>query len=290
MKKIIAVTFAVFAFAGVSTASAAMMGADTTMKSDTMMKADSTMMADSDLMMGSKGESVITLQTFLESKGHLMMPNGVAKGYFGNLTKMALKKYQMEAGVKASGYFGPLTRAAMQAMMGTKGDTMMKKDAMMHNDSMMKEEGVMVGGALMVASRDIVDNAVLAKNVTTVVAAVQAAGLVDTLKGAGPFTVFAPNNAAFDKLPAGTVTTLLKAENKAQLTDILTYHVVAGRYKAADLTDGLMLKTVEGKSLKFTRDASGKLWINGSAMVETADVISRNGVTHVIDTVLMPTN
>ena len=153
---------------------------------------------------------------------------------------------------------------------------------------MKKEEGVMVGGALMVASRDIVDNAVLASNVTTVVAAVQAAGLVDTLKSAGPFTVFAPTNAAFAKLPAGTVATLIKPENKAQLTDILTYHVVAGRYKAADLTDGLMLKTVEGKMLKFTRDSSGKLWINGSAMVETSDVISRNGVTHVIDTVLMP--
>lgn len=145
----------------------------------------------------------------------------------------------------------------------------------------------MVGGQMMVRSQDIVDNAVRASNVTTVVAAVKAAGLVDTLKSAGPFTVFAPNNAAFAALPAGTVDTLLKPENKATLVDILTYHVVSGKYKASDLTDGLVLTTVEGKTLKFTR-VNGKLMINGSAMVETADVISSNGVTHVIDTVLMP--
>ena len=145
----------------------------------------------------------------------------------------------------------------------------------------------MVGGALMIRTRDIVDNAVLASNVTTVVAAVKAAGLVDTLKSAGPFTVFAPNNAAFDKLPAGTVATLLLPENKAKLADILTYHVVPGKYTAHDLTDGLVLKTVEGKNLTFTR-VNGQLMINGVAMVETADVISSNGVTFVIDTVLMP--
>ena len=148
------------------------------------------------------------------------------------------------------------------------------------------EEGVMVGGALMIRSRDIVDNAVLASNVTTVVAAVKAAGLVETLKGTGPFTVFAPDNAAFEKLPAGTVETLLKPENKATLTKILTYHVVAGRYTSADLKDGMMLKTVQGEELKVTIK-DGKVWIN-NAMVETADVISSNGVTHVIDTVLMP--
>ena len=127
----------------------------------------------------------------------------------------------------------------------------------------------------MVRSQDIVDNAVRAKNVTTVVAAVKAAGLVDTLKSPGPFTVFAPNNAAFAKLPAGTVDTLLKPENKATLVDILTYHVVSGRYKSSDLTDGLVLTTVEGKTLVFTR-VNGQLMINGSASVETADVISSN--------------
>ena len=153
--------------------------------------------------------------------------------------------------------------------------------------SPMEEEGVMVGGAMMIKSRDIVDNAVLASNVTTVVAAVKAAGLVDTLKSAGPFTVFAPTNDAFAKLPAGTVETLVKPENKATLTDILTYHVVSGRYKSSDLTDGLVLTTVGGKTLAFTR-VNGKLMINGSVMVETADVISSNGVTHVIDAVLMP--
>ena len=96
-------------------------------------------------------------------------------------------------------------------------------------------DGVLVGGAKMVSSKDIVDNAANAKNVTTVVAAVQAAGLVDTLKSAGPFTVFGPNNAAFNKLPAGTVDTLLKPENKTTLQKILTYHVVAGTFTSADL-------------------------------------------------------
>lgn len=164
-----------------------------------------------------------------------------------------------------------------------------KKDAMMDNKNMnntMKEEGVMVGGAAMLPSRDIVDNAVLASNVTTVVAAVKAAGLVDTLKSAGPFTVFAPNNDAFAKLPAGTVENLLKPESKATLTSILTYHVVEGRYTSADLSDGQMLTTVQGQTLKITKK-DGKIWVN-DAMVETADVISRNGVTFVIDSVLMP--
>ena len=154
-------------------------------------------------------------------------------------------------------------------------------------DKMKQPEGVMVGGALMVPNLDIVDNAVNASNVTTVVAAVKAAGLVDTLKGPGPFTVFAPTNAAFDKLPKGTVETLLKPEMKKDLTEILTYHVVAGRYTAADLKDGMVLKTVNGASLKISV-VNGKIMVNGSVMVETADVISSNGVTHVIDTVLMP--
>ena len=161
--------------------------------------------------------------------------------------------------------------------------------AMMQKEtgSMMQNEGVMVGGAMMLPSRDIVDNAVLASNVTTVVAAVKAAGLVETLKSAGPFTVFAPNNEAFAKLPAGTVETLLKPENKAKLTSILTYHVVAGRYTSADLMDGQKLKTVNGQEITINK-MDGKIWINGVAMVETSDVISSNGVTYVIDSVLMP--
>jgi uncharacterized surface protein with fasciclin (FAS1) repeats len=149
------------------------------------------------------------------------------------------------------------------------------------------QDGVMVGGALMTPNLNIVQNAMHASNVTTVVAAVQAAGLAETLSGPGPFTVFAPTNDAFGKLPAGTVETLLKPENKAKLTDILTYHVVPGAFRAADLKDGMTLKTVEGKTLRI-KVQDGKVWINGSAMVETADVISSNGVTHVIDGVLLP--
>lgn len=182
-------------------------------------------------------------------------------------------------------------------MMGNK--TMMKSDssetmqasmapAMESSDKMMdNEKGVMVGGAMMVPSKDIVDNAVGSKDHTTLVAAVKAAGLVETLKGAGPFTVFAPTNAAFAKLPAGTVDTLVKPENKAKLTGILTYHVVPGRYTAADLKDGMTLKTVNGQMLTFN-EKDGKWWINNSAMIEIPDVISSNGVTFVIDTVLMP--
>ena len=175
-----------------------------------------------------------------------------------------------------------------QAMMAQEAARIEK--AAMDKAAMEKQEmansGVMVGGAMMVPNLDIVANAMNADNVTTVVAAVAAAGLVDTLKGPGPFTVFAPTNAAFEKLPAGTVDTLLIPKNKSDLTDILTYHVVAGKYTAADLKNGMTLKTVNGADLKITV-VNGKVKINGTAMVETADVISSNGVTHVIDGVLL---
>ena len=153
---------------------------------------------------------------------------------------------------------------------------------------LMPKSGVMVGGALMTPDLNIVQNALNASNVTTLVAAVKAAGLVDTLSGAGPFTVFAPTNDAFAKLPAGTVDTLLKPENKSKLVDILTYHVVSGRYTAKDLTDGMTLKTVEGKTLKISKDEVGNMSINGTAMVQTKDVISSNGITFVIGEVLTP--
>jgi uncharacterized surface protein with fasciclin (FAS1) repeats len=148
------------------------------------------------------------------------------------------------------------------------------------------EAGVMVGGANMVASKNIVENAAGSADHTTLVSAVKAAGLAETLSGAGPFTVFAPTNEAFAKLPAGAVDNLLKPEMKKDLTDVLTYHVVPGALRAADLKDGQMLKTVEGKQLKVTVK-DGKVMING-ATVTIPDVISSNGVTHVVDGVLMP--
>ena len=156
----------------------------------------------------------------------------------------------------------------------------------------------MVGGAAMLPSKNIVQNASAAKNLTTLVAAVKAAGLVDTLEGPGPFTVFAPTNAAFAKLPAGTVATLVKPENKDTLTKILTYHVVAGDYTAAKLValvkkghGHATIKTVQGESLTVKPygksleivDAKG-----GVSHVTIADVTQSNGVVHVIDTVLMP--
>ena len=160
------------------------------------------------------------------------------------------------------------------------------------------EKTVMVGGAAMYPSKNIVQNAVNSKDHTTLVAAVKAAGLVDTLSGPGPFTVFAPTNAAFDKLPPGTVETLVKPENKATLTKILTYHVVAGRLTAADLakmvTDGkgkAMLKTVEGDSLILTQ-TDGKLSVAGEkggvSEVSIPDVMQSNGVIHVVSAVLLP--
>ncbi len=169
-----------------------------------------------------------------------------------------------------------------------KSNSQMNSNNTMNNTNMNKEAGVMVGGAAMLPSRDIVDNAVLANNVTTVVAAVKAAGLVATLKGPGPFTVFAPDNNAFDKLPAGTVETLLKPENIKMLQSILTYHVVAGRYTSADITNGMQLKTVNGATLTFSKDAAGNITINNSTRVLTPDVISSNGVTFVVDSVLLP--
>lgn len=148
------------------------------------------------------------------------------------------------------------------------------------------EQGVMVGGAMMVPSKNIVENAAGSADHTTLVAAVKAAGLDGTLSGAGPFTVFAPTNAAFEKLPAGTVDNLLKPESKQQLTDVLTYHVVPGSLRAADLKDGQTLKTVQGKELTVSMK-DGKVMIDG-ATVTIPDVVSSNGVTHVIDAVVMP--
>ena len=154
-------------------------------------------------------------------------------------------------------------------------------------------KGVMVGGAMMTADKDIVDNAAGSADHTTLVAAVKAAGLVETLKSAGPFTVFAPTNAAFDKLPAGTVNSLVTPEMKPTLTKILTYHVVPGRLMAADLKDGQTLTTVEGETLTvmvkgtsvMLKDAKG-----GMSTVTIPNVVSSNGITHVVDTVLMPAN
>ncbi len=149
----------------------------------------------------------------------------------------------------------------------------------------------MVGGAAMFPSKNIIQNAVNSNDHTTLVAAVKAAGLVDTLEGKGPFTVFAPTNAAFGKLPAGTVDNLVKPENKATLTKILTYHVVPGKLEASDLSDGKKLKTAEGETLTVKK-AAGKVWIidakGDSSMVTISNVNQSNGVIHVIDTVLMP--
>ena len=156
----------------------------------------------------------------------------------------------------------------------------------------------MVGGAAMYPSKNIIENAVNSKDHTTLVAAVKAAGLVETLEGAGPFTVFAPTNEAFDKLPSGTVADLLKPENKATLVKILTYHVVAGRISAADLmakvaagNGSATLTTVEGGTLTVMQKGK-KLYLvdekGNKSWITIADVFQSNGVIHVVNTVLMP--
>jgi uncharacterized surface protein with fasciclin (FAS1) repeats len=160
-----------------------------------------------------------------------------------------------------------------------------------------KEMTVEVGGAPMYSSKNIIQNAVNSKDHTTLVAAVKAAGLVDTLSGKGPFTVFAPTNDAFAKLPAGTVDTLLKPENKDALVGVLTYHVVPGRHTAKDIMamvkkDGgkTTLKTVEGEELTFQSN-DGALWVwdskGNAAKITIKNVMQSNGVIHVIDAVLM---
>ncbi|WP_430405025.1 fasciclin domain-containing protein [Fluviicola sp.] len=166
-------------------------------------------------------------------------------------------------------------------------ETKMEESKEMAEPEMEEEEAfVMVGGAKMVPSKDIVDNAVGSADHTTLVAAVKAAGLVETLKGDGPFTVFAPTNEAFNKLPKGTVENLLKPENKGKLTSVLTYHVVPGAIKSSDLKDGQTLKTVQGENLKITY--KDEKWFVNGAQITIADVISSNGVTYVIDSVVLP--
>jgi len=170
--------------------------------------------------------------------------------------------------------------------------------AMAFSSQVYAQKNPMVGGAAMYANKDIVDNAVNSKDHTTLVAAVKAAGLVETLKSAGPYTVFAPTNEAFDKLPAGTVETVLKPENKAMLTKILTYHVVAGKMDAKAIAKAI--KAGSGKA-ELTTVSGDKLWAamegdkliltdekGGMATVTIANVMQKNGVIHVIDTVLMP--
>lgn len=201
---------------------------------------------------------------------------GVVVGYIGSYIMMPT----------------PVAPAAMPAPMGSAMDKMDKKMPMMA-DAM--TDGTTVGGAKMVASMDIVDNAANAKNVTTVVSLIKLAGLVDTLKGTGPFTVFGPTNDAFAKLPKETVEAVQKPENKKLLTTVLTYHVVAGTYTSADLRvmaakkeslttvqGGKLLPVVQGGRLGL-QDAKG-----GIAFIDTPDVISSNGVTHVVNSVLMP--
>ncbi|VXC66168.1 fasciclin domain-containing protein [Sphingomonas sp. AX6] len=189
-----------------------------------------------------------------------------------------------------------ISLAAAAALMTATGGcaTMMGDDAAMASD----QNVPMVGGAPMYPTKNIIENAVNSQDHTTLVAAVKAAGLVDTLSGPGPFTVFAPTDAAFAKLPAGTVDTLVMPANKAMLTSILTYHVVPGKLSAADIAaqaarngGTLNLRTVAGGMIALSRAGNGWRIVDakgGTSMITIADVNQSNGVIHVVDTVLMP--
>lgn len=186
---------------------------------------------------------------------------------------------------------------AQGMMKGEMAKESMSKDSM-SKDGMASGRAVTVGGAPMYPTRNIIENAMNSKDHTTLVAAVKAAGLVDTLSGSGPFTVFAPTNAAFEKLPAGTVDTLVKPENKKKLTEILTYHVVPGNNSAAAIKAAIEngggkaeWETAAGETLTGTIE-NGKLVLTdekgGKARVTIGDVNQSNGVIHVIDGVLLP--
>ena len=192
----------------------------------------------------------------------------------------------------------PVPAADTTAAMPADTTAMAPAPAMPAADTSAMPANPMVGGAPMMADKDIVDNAMQSKDHTTLVAAVKAAGLVDTLKGPGPFTVFAPTNAAFDALPPGTVDKLMKPAMKADLAKVLTYHVVPGKLDAATLKSQIaagggkaMLKTVQGEELTATEKNGGIALTDAkgnTAMVTTADVMQSNGVIHVVDKVLMP--
>ena len=164
---------------------------------------------------------------------------------------------------------------------------------------MAQDSNPVVGGAAMYPTRNIIENAVNSKDHTTLVAAVKAAGLVDALQTAGPFTVFAPTNNAFNLLPAGTVDILLKPENKTQLQNVLKYHVVAGKWSASSVVEMIkknnnkwMIETLQGGKIYASLDDKGQVWLwdenGGKSMVTITDVNQSNGVIHVIDQVLLP--
>ena len=171
--------------------------------------------------------------------------------------------------------------------------------AFLASAAMAQDSNPVVGGAAMYPTRNIIENAVNSKDHTTLVAAVKAAGLVDALQTAGPFTVFAPTNNAFNLLPAGTVDILLKPENKTQLQNVLKYHVVAGKWSASSVVEMIkknnnkwMIETLQGGKIYASLDDKGQVWLwdenGGKSMVTIADVNQSNGVIHVIDHVLLP--
>lgn len=212
------------------------------------------------------------------------------------LTVAASSAALIGCGAPAANSSNNAMRTNSNSMMSNSNSAM--NSNMSSSNSNMTSDNPMVGGSAMLKTKDIIDNAVNSKDHTTLVAAVKAAGLVETLKGAGPFTVFAPTNEAFEKLPKGTVDNLLKPENKKMLAGILTYHVVPGKMDAATIAKAIedgkgkaTFKTVAGGTLTATMDGKDLVLTDekgGKSKVTIADVMQSNGVIHVVDSVLMP--
>ncbi len=221
------------------------------------------------LQVGSRGADVVMLQEYLISRGHF--DASLKKGNYGPATRTAVIKLQKEFGIPQTGMVGPRTRIAVNQGMKT-----------IHSFSQHSNHSPQAQTA---TYGSIVETAANAKNFTTLLAAATAAGLADTLKDGGPFTVFAPTDAAFAKIDQATLQNLLKPENKAQLAELLQGHIVSGRIFSSAIQNGTTLKTLNGKTLTFTVTSSGVM-INGVATIATKDIIAKNGAVHVIDTVI----
>ena len=219
--------------------------------------------------------------------------------------KLTILTFTLGATIAAmTGCGAPATNTTNNSMNRMNSNSMMNSNSSMNTNSSMSNaatstsDNPMVGGSPMLKTKDIIDNAVNSKDHTTLVAAVKAAGLVETLKGAGPFTVFAPTNAAFDKVPKAALDNLMKPESKKTLTGILTYHVVAGKMDAASIAKAIedgkgkaTFKTVAGGTLTATKEGNDIVLTDekgGKSKVTIADVMQSNGVIHVVDSVLMP--
>lgn len=217
------------------------------------------------LELGSQGDDVVALQTFLEANGYLKLPEGIAKGYFGNLTKIALAKYQAKAGLPSLGYFGALTRKAIKESL--------------------KDYTVVT--TIPEQTLNIVENGKNIEGLSKSVQAFEQSGLTPTLTGTDSFTVFAPTNDAFAKIPSALLSYVFDTKNASILKSIIKYHIIAGTYLLKDLNDGQTLKTLRGETITIGKK-DNVITINGKATVINEGIVSKNGIIYSLDTILIP--